>query len=393
MILSFLFLLLLLSPLSLSPRPIYADDFNIMGDSRYSRLRHTTTLGTAFLPPSTAHPSSFLYDEDLLSGTPTYNIVDSVNVHNLTNINGWQRIPDIFTNVSGPPGTMIDILYHYINEAGHPFSVSKVFVPFSQSDPDLGNWLDVVKTDTGLPEERSISVFFDLRWVRKNALLKEYTGPGELEDMQEGFLLLDTLEIVNPIKILDVQVEDFESGNGVRISVEIENITEEELFDISFEHLDNYFEFTMQPYEVVSMEYEIENLPQEVNSNLGYFKIHNPNTNTQCAIYGNRQYLWFSGEGVTVNAFREDGGWVNGGIVQPEGNTYCISRIPYTMTSELLEYEIISFSDNIEVEEVENVVSEVEVLGVEDKQDVGSLEYEELGGENFVLPNAGVVRW
>lgn len=444
--LSFLLLYPFLTPNSI----VLADDFNIDGDSRYCELKHTTAISLGFLPETKDGPLGLLYDHEQLEGGETQVVLSSENVSTLSDRNYLVRIPDAVANVSGPPGTQVDVLYMFRNEAGHSVEVSKVVIPFTQQDHSLGNWLNVASTETGLPEERSIHVYFDFRWVIKNGLLKEYVGPGVLEDLDEGFLILDTLEIENPINIVQVGVEDVEeNSNEVRIFVEIENLREEVLNNISFEHREFNTEFTMQAYETVSMEYVLEVTSSDTQSNssnsvgildVGYFKIHNPNVNTQCSVYGNAHNKWFQGGGVTVTAFREDGGWVNGGIVQPEGNTFCISRIPYTMTSELVEYEKIGDDGNMEEEEAtdsegeqggeketwedendivqgnedvdtpvsfngensfshedkeeygEHIVEHEEgVLGVSAQQNI-DIETEEESGSDFVLPETGVVR-
>lgn len=396
MLLVFFFLFLLSSP-------VYADDFNICGDSRYSLYRHTTAITQGYLPESIDDAESLLYEDNLVEGRNTQEVLDNESLHTLADTFYKRRIPGKVDRVSGPPGTRVDFIYKYFNDAGHAVEVSKVVAPFSKEDPNQGNWLNIATMEGDLPELRSISIYYDFRWIVKKAFFKEYIGPGVLEYGQEGFLLLETLTISNPIKIKSVEVKELYEGNkGVEISVIIKNTSEESLENMVFEHQSFNLEFTIPPFEEINIVYVLEDFEQ-----LGYFKIHNPNTRQECAISGNPQYQWFWGGGVTVIGYREDGGWINGSTMQPEGDYFCISRIPYTMTSPLLEYEKSPDSDNIEEEKIvdsldepedseekEEVEEEGEVLGIIDEVEVSGPSagvFNEARKNNFVLPKTAVV--
>lgn len=398
-------MLLILFLLFLLTSPVSADDFNIHGDSRYSDYKHTTAIAQSYIPESIEGAQSLIYDYSLTEGEETQEVLDNESVHTLTDTFYKRRIPGKVDRVSGPPGTRVDFIYKYCNYAGHSVDVSKVVAPFSKEDPGLGNWLNVATMEGNLPIQRSISIYFDFRWILKTALFKEYIGPGVLEDGQEGFLLLDTLTISNPIKIQSIEVEELvEENKGVKVLVVIKNRSEETLENMFFEHHTYHLEFTMPPLEEITIEYLLEDFDE-----LGYFKIHNPNAREECAIQGNPQYQWFWGGGVTVIGYREDGGWIHGSTVQPEGDNFCISRIPYTMTSPILEYEKSPDSDNIKEDEIVNPLDEQEsleeegkiedeekiVLGIVDtgeRNEIGIEEYEGINEDNFVLPKTGVVR-
>jgi hypothetical protein len=386
-----IFLFLLSSPLSFIKSPVYADDFDVTGQSRYNLYRHATAISVNYIPESKDAPLSFLYDVGDLMGTQTQVVLENESVHTITDANYRGRIPDLFDSVSGPPGTKVAVVYSFFNNAGHSIDVSEILVPFSKEHPELGNWLNIITVDGSLPIERTVSVLYDFRWIIKTAFLKEYIGPGVLEDQDEGSLVLDTLTISNPIKIEDIEIQELGGENGlVQVSVRIINESEDVLEDMVFEHYSYSLVFTISSLEELIIEYTLEGFEQ-----LGYFKIYNPNLKTECAMYGNPRYQWFWGGGVTVIAYREDGGWVLGPIVQPEGEYFCISRIPYTMTSPHLGYANIKEDDNIErgededLEAGEEIYSEQgEVLGVTSEGGRGSRESK----DSFVLPKTGVVR-
>lgn len=387
MLLVFFFLFLLSSP-------VFADDFNIYGDSRYSHYRHTTAITQGYLPESIDDAESLLYEHSFVEGRNTQEVLDNESLHSLTDTFYQRRIPGKVDRVSGPPGTQVDFIYKYFNNAGHTVEVSKVVAPFSKEDPDLGNWLNIATMEGDLPVLRSISIYFDFRWILKTALFKEYIGPGVLEYEQEGSLLLETLTISNPIEIENIEVKELGGAKErVEVSVIIKNTSEEVLENIIFEHHSYNLEFTISPLEEINILYVLEDFEQ-----LGYFKIHNPNTKEECSISGNPQYQWFWGGGVTVIGYREDGGWIHGSTVQPEGDNFCISRIPYTMTSSLLEYEKSSDSDNIKEEEIvdssdeQGDSEEEKVLGIIDEDNSSEVGIEGVSKNNFVLPKTGVVR-
>ena len=372
--------------------PVYADDFNIIGDSNFNQYRQTTAISIGDLPLSIESSSGIIYNRNLVVGISTQEILESVSLENLTEMNYWKRVPEIADRVSGPPGTQLDIVYYFSNKAGHSVDVSKVVVPFSRSDLSMGNWLNIALVNEPLPVQRGISVFWDNRNLTKTGLLKEYIGPGVLEDGAKGVYILDSLLISDPIEIVDIQSEEVEGG--VKMFVKIKNVGNEMLEDIYLEHHEYSINFTIPALEEINIEYVLENFEE-----LGYFKITNPNLKTECVIYGNPKYNWVLTEAVTVLGFREDGGWVNGAFVSPQQESFCITRIPYTITSPLLEYEKSLDSDNIKEDEILDFVDDDEIL--EKEEGIYSEGGEVMGitsesdkeyKDNFVLPKTGVVR-
>jgi len=388
----------------------HADDFNIIGDSNFNLYKQTISISRGAIVPLIQDSFQIDYDSNLIAGITTQEILESVSIEDLTEMNYWKRIPDIADSVNGPPGTPIDIVYHFSNKAGHSVDVSKVVIPFSKENPEEGNWLNVTLVNDPLPVQRGISMLWDNRNLTKSGLLKEYIGPGVLEDAQEDSYVLDTLVISNPIQVVDIQSEEVE--DGVKMLVTIENIGNEILENIHFEHLTFSQNLIISPSQKIDIEYILEEV-----EDLGQFQIENPNEQTECVIYGIQKYQWVQTKGITVLAFREDGGWVNGSYVIPEQESFCISRIPYTMISPVLEYEKSSDNDNMEEQEKEQGQEEKiedflddqevleeeseinneqgEVLGVIDESgqnDISTGGDDEVSKNNFVLPKTGVVK-
>jgi hypothetical protein len=407
-LISFFLLLFYFSSLGI---PVFADDFNIIGDSNFNQYRQATTISIGTLPQSPDDSFSISYDPELIAGYSTQQVFEELTIEDLTEMNYWKRIPGIADNVSGPPGTEIDVSYFFFNLAGHGVEVSKVVIPFSQEVPEDGNWLNIVSVNNPLPLQRSISIFWDKRNLTKSGLLKEYIGPGVLEDGVVGSLLLDKLTIADPIQVSEVESEIID--DNVSMKVVIKNIGTEELENLQFKHLDYNHQFTISPSQEITIEYILEDV-----QDLGHFQIENSNEQTECAIYGIKKYQWVRTEGITALAFREDGGWVNGSYIIPEQESFCITRVPYTLVSPFLGYANTQLDDNIkedieeegeipreDLEEVgENEPSE-ELLEVDDELEKGggvvlgvqggvenNEEVKQEDGNNFVLPKTGVVR-
>jgi hypothetical protein len=362
-----LFLILLL----FSPFNVYADGFDISGDGALNEYYQATAFSISEYPANSNIENSISYDGNDLVGINTNLAIQEYLISSLTSLWYMKRVPNILDRVSGPPGTKIDILYFYLNDTGHLVDISKIVVPFSRNIPDMGNLNNLVEHLDFTPVFSSIDVSFDNRVVRKEGVLKEYKGIGVVGTDANGLQILDTVVISDPIEVTDIQI--FKNGEILDIAIKIRNKGNEKLNNISFEH--NMFakEFTLNAFEEILLEYTIP-----YSEDLGSYKINNPNIKTECAIYGSNNYNWFGSNAVTVLAYREDGGWINGAHVQPSCESFCITRLPYTVTSVALRYEKESQDDILkeELEEELEVVSndfeeEIlgEVLGIQNSKD------------------------
>ena len=128
----FLFVFLLLNT------PVSADGFDIIYNSSFNQYRQTTGLSYSYLPESKdAFQPSIFYDFSLVEGFNTEDVWGNYTLGSLTENSYWQRKPSLLSRVSGPPGTQIDLLYYYLNEAGHNIEVNKILLPFSRGNYSL----------------------------------------------------------------------------------------------------------------------------------------------------------------------------------------------------------------------------------------------------------------
>lgn len=358
-------MLLILLLLLFSISPIYADDFNIGGDGVSNEYYQTTGLTVQSFPNNSEEVNSISYDLSKVGGVLT-ELSQSKNIQNLTALGYMRRIPDTLDEVKGPPGTKIDILYYFFNDAKHAVNISKLAIPFSRSVPDMGDLTNILEFQNDEPSLRSIDVLFNGYNLKKEGKLKEYSRSDEIPNGLKGTFVIDTVEISNPISIESIELEKNE--DLIDVKVLLKNYSGEKLNNLLFMHDTYSLQFDFLSLEEKIIEYSLDN-----TGDLGYFKITNPNTKTECAIYGSNFYNWLQPNAVTVLAYREDGGWVNGAHVQPAQESFCITRIPYSMTSSRLVYENIPDDDNIVIENIdiekEDLVVE-EVLGIQENNDV-----------------------
>lgn len=368
----------------------------MIGNCSFNRYRQTTAISVSFLSESVIDGDlGISYDTNLVEGTKTEDVWENISLETLTENDYWRRIPGVLDNVSGPPGTEIDILYFFLNQTGHTVEVSKIALPFSRTNLDQGNWLKVASMYGNSPIYREIPIPWEQLVLGRKSLTKEYPGPGLLYDGQGGSEVVDSLTISDPILIKDIQV--VRQQDGVKITLWLENITTEPLEDILLEHFKYVKEVTIPALEEIEVSYLLKDF-----SGSEVLRITNPNSAQECIIYGNSFSDWTKTEAITVLAYREDGGWVNGSYVQPEVESFCIRQIPYTTNIILRGYEDMwdetAVSQKEEKETAEGEATEEESSVKEDKEEILGISREALDDQgvrikrdNFLLPKTGVV--
>jgi hypothetical protein len=388
----FLFIFLLLGS------PVSADGFDLIYNSSFNRYKQTTGISYSYVPVSRS-PSEpgIYYDISLVEGVQTDDVWGNYGLEYLTENEYWQRKRKLLSKVSGPPGTQIDLIYYYLNNAGHIIDVSKVLLPFSRGDSTLGNWMDVVMGVTGA-SQRDISISWEQLVLSRKGVMKEYVGPGQIDYGVGGSLIMDSFVIKDPINIEKVEI--LAEGRSIKVKVVLRNLKEEDLENVGISHGGFSSNYTVPAMDTVEIEY-----PLESNEWGDMLTISNPNSTRECILHGNSLSDWTTTDAITALAFREDGGWVNGSYLKPEGEDFCITQIPYSVNIPLRKPEIREGDGGIDddsdrIVEQEDVVSvapqdsnpsddggeEEGVLGIQADPEVSSIK-----NNNFVLPKTGVV--
>jgi len=408
----FLYIFLLLTS------PVSADGFDVIykrGNSSFNRYRQTTGISYSYLPtPKNSFEPGLSYDISLIEGEETEDVWGNYTLEILTENDYWQRKRALLSRVSGPPGTQVDLLYYYLNDTGHGIEVNNIVLPFSRGDSSLGNWMDVVMGVTGI-SQRDISISWEQLVLSRKGLMKEYVGPGQIEYGMGGSSILDSFVIKDPINI--EKIEMLPDGQHINGKIILRNLKNEDLENIGISHGSFNSTYTIPAMDTVEIEYSLNG--DEWGDIL---TISNPNFARECILYGNSLSDWTTTDAITALAFREDGGWVNGSYLKPEGEDFCITQIPYSVSISLKKPQLVDeeeveeeIDENIEdrEEEIEedsngildennivlidsttsnsdDFVGDGEVLGVQINSVADSIQ-DNNKDNNFVLPKTGVV--
>lgn len=349
--------------------PVYADDFNTTGDSLSNEYHQTISISRSYVPNSSDEVGGILYDSGLLKGVETDFSLANHSLFNLVDSSFRVRVRDIADFVSGPPGTHVDILYHYFNNTGHDVNVSSILVPLSKSSLTAGDLTSIAQVDGVQPVFRNIFMKVGGYNMVRQGKMKEYYLPGSVESGESGTILLDTLVISHPMDISDISLSQDENQSTVFFT--ITNQSKEELKYVLVKHDDFELEFDMEVGDQRNIEYT---LPK--TGNIGSFTLTLPGERTECSVGGTDYGTWTDVNSSTVLARRIDGGWVAGAYVtKPQHAGICVERLPFTITSQALGYEKIEQNDNIlGSEEVEDRGEQnhdrPEILGIQEMQNI-----------------------
>ena len=394
----FFFMFLLLSS------PVSADGFDIIYNSSFSSYKQTTGISYSYLPISkNPFEPGISYDISLVEGVKTEDIWGNYTLEILTENNYWQRKRDLLSNVSGPPGTYVDLLYYYLNNTGHSIEVSKVLLPFSRGDSSLGNWMNIISNVSGV-SHRDISISWEQLVLSRKGLMKEYVGPGQIEYGIGGSFIIDSFVIKDPINIEKIEV--LAEGQEIKGKIVLRNFKNEDLENIEISHGSFSSTYTIPAMDTIEIEYSLE------GDDWGdMLTISNPNSSRECILYGNALSDWITTDAITTLAFREDGGWVNGSYLKPEEEDFCITQIPYSVNIPLRkpklkeEEEVLSDEPVVPIDSPdsnsnnpgqEDLDEEGEVLGAQVNPDNDLINEDDsvinnIKNNNFVLPKTAVV--
>lgn len=356
---------------SFAKSPVYADDF--VGDNVHNQYFQTTSFNTENFPLNCTEFNCMSYDENIVLGENTTTYLETQTILNLTDFGNMRRIPRVADRVEGPPGTVVDIIYYYLNSTGHHVNISKIAVPFSKNDINQGNLLSLVSFSEKEPAQNTVSTIFNNANLIREGYQKEYEGTGLVLSGEMGTYKIDEMTIKDPIVVDHLDIE--EVGEDLKVKSWIQNNSSEYLNNIEYKHGEYSNTFDIPPLQEIVLSYSVKRNEVENSLDLGYYQITNQNTKTECAIQGTNYYNWTQVNAVSVLAFRDGEGWINGAYVQPAQDSFCITRIPYTKYSPhiLLEkgkeeiltisnQEVLGVSENLKELPQTSRKSEIEIL-------------------------------
>ena len=311
----------------LFPSFVFADDFNIQGDSGPNEFFQATALTVENFPEQ----GGISFDEDELLGQNTTNILNTQSIFTLASMGYTRRIPGIADKVYGPPGTRVDLLYFYQNNTGHSVNIMEIAVPLSRSVISNG---DISKLINVSGEERNMSILFSGNNLSRGGKYMSYDGLGDIANGGGGGILLDSWYIQNPLTVELLKVERV--SDMVTLQIKVKNITEDEyLTNLNFKHKEYQEIFDLMPSEEKHLEYSLENRENILEP----FTLANPNVKERCAVLGGNYYQWYATDSISVFAKRENDKWVGGGYVQPAVESICVKRIGYEWKTEEIQLD------------------------------------------------------
>lgn len=298
--------------------PVYADSFDVSKDTSTSNYYQAVSLSTEGYPEIWGieyAKSDFLADDT--SG------VLSTGISEYTDLDFTRRIPNTADRVYGPPGTIVDLIYLYKNNAGHEVSISKIDVALSRTNRELGNLTDVLNiSDTNT---KDILYKYSNQNLMRSGIYKEYDGLGNIPNGVDGAYVLESLTIKNPLVIEEASYTKNADGM-LDVSIYIRNTSNEYLNNLVFSYLPHEEIFNLRAGDEKVINFSLNEEPEELKP----FSIYNPNIREICSIDGSPYYTYTAADAVPVFAYRTDS-FVAGAVVQPARESMCIKRTAYTM--------------------------------------------------------------
>jgi len=274
-----------------------------------------------------------------INGEYTNDILLNTNISDLTTNELETRIYNKYERVSVRPLSKIDIGYYWFNNTGEDIDIETIRIPMSRQIVDRGDMTNLVY-DIGFEEGITYSGS-----IYKGGKYLDVDGIGLVSPQSSNSVVLDTLTVKLPIEITDYQIE-YMSEYTSKVNLTIQSNVREYLKNVLLNYSGNVdIPIELEAYgELKVIVYkQCELVGNEVNC--GPMRIKDPNTKTHCMIYGDPWSGYNNSDSITVfNKVQEE--WISGSRVQPDFESFCIQRLPYTyITEDMIGY--------IEIEEPE----------------------------------------
>ncbi len=342
---------------------IYADEFFDEGDISQNQYFDTLGYGIDTLLESKKCPNCVEYDVNQVYGKKSSDILSGVDIEGLTEVDqsyGLIRKFGVHDRVALPPYSSLDFIYWSRNIGQEDVNISSLKVFLSRQEPYMGDLRQVLYID-GVYEDFLVK-YKGYSFLR-SGISKTYPGVGIVLSgggVKNG-MILDTVYVRPALEFLkwEAQIED----GKVLMRIYVVNVSNQLLNNIVFKHGEYTFVRNFNPKEEYIYEYTLE---VGESTNLGYAGIYDPNIIEECAVIGQDTESNGIGDSAIVGGVRErDGVYLQyiGSRVKPWVESFCVTRIPYTLYSGEMNLKI-------EQEEIRNEnISEEEVQ----QGDIGSV--------------------
>lgn len=337
--------------------PVYAqaDEFFPDGENYYNHYYDTVGYTIDTLPDNRPCPGCVVYDWGDILGSNTGDVeAEDIGIYDLAeHFSGYglKRRTDILDRVAVPPKTKIDVLYFASNESDVDVYISKIGVFFSRYFSKDG---DIEKISTQLGTYTTIPLRYAIWNYPRYGMYEEYEGIGLVQSSsgEIGPIVLDSFNIVSPLTF-DRWIANVEDSI-VHLEVVVKNISEENLSNIVYKHGEYAEIHNFKKYEEYSFKYDV---PLTEDMNLGYASIYNSHEKKECAVFGidqNANLVDDSAVNVGLRVSDNQSAYYVGSRVMYPEESFCVTRIPYTMYSSEIVLE-----DENSAEELEEVEEEI----------------------------------
>lgn len=344
-------ILLFFSFLFLSVQYICADEFFPEGDSSLNRYYDTIAYGIGEMPENLEVAGGVEYDEGEVVGDSTHYLMSNVMLGEMAYPDptyGLIRIPNSHNNLFVPPNAKVDFVYWGENFGDEDVYISNIKMFLSRAEPYRGDILKLLNM-SGVYES------VDLKYVVWNYPRSGYTKT------YEGLGIIDQYAKVSPFVLDSAYVKpalEFKSwsavidGDFAEIEIGFQNTSDYLLNNVEFIHNEFHMSRDYQPGEEYSFKYIIA---YDGSGSLGYAGLRDPNIEMECVALGENISSNVVGDSLIVTSEREEGSdsaWVIGSRVKQASEGFCITRIPYTIYSEVMAL-------SVENEVLEEIIEDV----------------------------------
>ncbi|MGI5897856.1 MAG: hypothetical protein ACOX6Q_01710 [Candidatus Dojkabacteria bacterium] len=311
---------------------ILADDFTGTGDNTGNRFYQTVayTIG--------AYPSELTdhivgYDQNDVVGMDINTFLTTHTLSSITDFGGNRTISGVADRVSLPPESKIDVVYLYKNEAGHGINLSHILIPLSSSTEEDAGLLDIVRLNS-TPVDMEVNIIRGGLFMGRKGKYLVANNIASVQDRADDKMAITTLYVKNPLEIKMIHTVNVDKS--VKVTLNVENISKKYLHNIYFEHHGHTEEFDLSGKGSRHIEYVLENVldTEDLEIDLGSAIIRNPNSIKGCAVGEEENFRLLGLYTTSVFSYRLDGGYALGAMTAPDMGNFCVTVIPYTMSSE-----------------------------------------------------------
>ncbi|MFA7682910.1 MAG: hypothetical protein WCX94_02065 [Candidatus Dojkabacteria bacterium] len=253
------------------------------------------------------------------------------NIDDLTNDEYKSRIYNQYHYIAVPPYSEIDIGYYWYNNTPDTLNIETIRIPMSRQSQNRGDITNLVY-DIGFQEGPTYTSNHG-----KGGKYLDVEGMGLVSsDMGQNAkkgIILETLTVKLPVEITQYEVE-YLSEYDSRVLIHVRNATNQWLNNVWVNYKGDVSQIIdLEPYEekVLETYKRCDLVDNELNC--GTVRIIDNNTETECVLYGAPWGNYYQPDSITV--FNKIGdSWFSGAQIQPEFESFCIQRTPYTYTTE-----------------------------------------------------------